>query len=238
MAISVVDPVISWYGSGCESGSSDLYLCQTDPDADPGVTKTYGLYGYGSGSGTLVKSQKKSRNSRNQSFSYYFCLTMEGSGAGAGFVLLTNGSGSGSGRPKNIRIRVHNTWMKSGDCEDLMCVQDGCVEPLPRYHRPEVTLGEIWRCLRPSRSGRRIDTKNRGYDITVTSIAIYGPMIYTAPYVMLLMRANPLRGEVGGGWALEIKPFLGPVKCMGLKVGSGSSGIIHPGIIHKGPQHW
>jgi hypothetical protein len=29
-------------------------------------------------------------------------------------------------------------------------------------------------------------------------------MIYTAPYVMLLMRANPLRGQVGGGWALEI----------------------------------
>jgi hypothetical protein len=27
-------------------------------------------------------------------------------------------------------------------------------------------------------------------------IAIYGPMLYTAPYVMLLMRANPLRGQV------------------------------------------
>ncbi len=32
-------------------------------------------------------------------------------------------------------------------------------------------------------------------------LAIYGPMIYTAPYAMLLMRANPLRGQVGGGWA-------------------------------------
>jgi len=29
---------------------------------------------------------------------------------------------------------------------------------------------------------------------------------------MLLMRANPLRGQVGGGWALEIETFLGPVK--------------------------
>jgi hypothetical protein len=43
-------------------------------------------------------------------------------------------------------------------------------------------------------------------------LAIYGPMIYTAPYVMLLMRATPLRGQVGGGWALEIDTFLGPVK--------------------------
>jgi hypothetical protein len=32
------------------------------------------------------------------------------------------------------------------------------------------------------------------------------------PYVMLWMRENPLRGQVGGGWALEIQPFLGPVK--------------------------
>jgi hypothetical protein len=44
-------------------------------------------------------------------------------------------------------------------------------------------------------------------------IAIYGPMIFTAPYVMLLMMANPLRGQVGGGWALEIETsFLDPVK--------------------------
>ncbi len=26
------------------------------------------------------------------------------------------------------------------------------------------------------------------------------------------MQANPLRGQVGGGWALEIETFLGPVK--------------------------
>jgi hypothetical protein len=37
-------------------------------------------------------------------------------------------------------------------------------------------------------------------------------MIYTAPCVMFLMRADPLRGQVGGSWALEIESFLGPVK--------------------------
>jgi hypothetical protein len=26
---------------------------------------------------------------------------------------------------------------------------------------------------------------------------------FTAPYLMFLMRADPLRGQVGGGWALE-----------------------------------
>ncbi len=38
----------------------------------------------------------------------------------------------------------------------------------------------------------------------------YGSLIYTALYVMLLMRANQLLGQVGGGWALEISTFLGP----------------------------
>jgi hypothetical protein len=45
--------VTFWYGSGCGSGSSDPYLCPTDPEADPGGPKTDG-----SGSGTLVKSHK------------------------------------------------------------------------------------------------------------------------------------------------------------------------------------
>ncbi len=35
---------------------------------------------------------------------------------------------------------------------------------------------------------------------------------YTATCVMFMMRADPLGGQVGGGWALEIKSFLGPVK--------------------------
>ncbi len=37
-------------------------------------------------------------------------------------------------------------------------------------------------------------------------------MIYTAPCIMFRMRAYPLRGEVGEGWALEFSNFLGPVK--------------------------
>jgi hypothetical protein len=38
----------------------------------------------------------------------------------------------------------------------------------------------------------------------------YEPLIDTALYVMLLMQANPLLGQVGGGWALEISTFSGP----------------------------
>ncbi len=37
-------------------------------------------------------------------------------------------------------------------------------------------------------------------------------MIYTASCTMVWMRAYPLLGEVGGGWALEFSSFLGPVK--------------------------
>ncbi len=37
-------------------------------------------------------------------------------------------------------------------------------------------------------------------------------MIYTAPCIMFWMRAYPLRGEMGGGWALEFSSFLVPVK--------------------------
>ncbi len=43
-------------------------------------------------------------------------------------------------------------------------------------------------------------------------LTIYAPMIYTEPYIMFWMRAYPLRGQVGRGWALEIESFLGPVK--------------------------
>ncbi len=73
---------------GC--GSSDLYLCLTDPDADPGGPKTYGSCG----SGTVVKCHKEVKNSRDQGFPYSFCLMIDGSGAGS--VLVTNGCGSGS----------------------------------------------------------------------------------------------------------------------------------------------
>jgi hypothetical protein len=44
------------------------------------------------------------------------------------------------------------------------------------------------------------------------TITIYAPVIYKAPCIMFWMRAYTLRGEVGGGWALEFPSFLGPVK--------------------------
>ncbi len=41
------------------------------------------------------------------------------------------------------------------------------------------------------------------------------PMIYTAPCIMFWMGAYTLRGEVGGGWALEMENFWGHVKWHG-----------------------
>jgi hypothetical protein len=39
-------------------------------------------------------------------------------------------------------------------------------------------------------------------------LTIYATMIYTAPCIMFWVRAYPLRGEVGGVWALEFSSFL------------------------------
>jgi hypothetical protein len=38
-----------------------------------------------------------------------------------------------------------------------------------------------------------------------TILAISGLMVYTTPFVMFLMRTDPLRGQMGGGWTLEIE---------------------------------
>jgi hypothetical protein len=46
-------------------------------------------------------------------------------------------------------------------------------------------------------------------------IAIYGPMIYTAPYILLLMRVNPLRRQVGGGFSPGNQDFFGPREMAG-----------------------
>ena len=43
-------------------------------------------------------------------------------------------------------------------------------------------------------------------------LTIYAPVIYTAQCILFWMGAYTLRGEVGGGWALEFPSFLGPVK--------------------------
>jgi hypothetical protein len=58
-------------------------------------------------------------------------------------------------------------------------------------------------------NGKNHQSTCKKYGIVLT---IYAPMIYTAPCIMLWMHAYPLRGEVGGGWALEFSCFLGPVK--------------------------
>ncbi len=47
---------------------------------------------------------------------------------------------------------------------------------------------------------------------TGTELTIYAPVFYIAPCIMFWMGAYTLRGEVGGGWALEFPSFLGPVK--------------------------
>jgi hypothetical protein len=63
--------------------------------------------------------------------------------------------------------------------------------------------------------GGNAKEENNGYAVFISYLwpyDLYGPMIYMAPYIMPLMRENPLRGQVGVGWALEIKTFLGPVK--------------------------
>jgi hypothetical protein len=42
----------------------------------------------------------------------------------------------------------------------------------------------------------------------------YRPLIDMALHVMLFMWANPLLGQVGGGWVLEILIFWGPKKTL------------------------
>jgi hypothetical protein len=63
-------------------------------------------------------------------------------------------------------------------------------------------------------NGRRFIGQRRVLADVLWLVTIYAPMIYTrtAPCIMFWMRAYPLRGEVGGGWALEFSSFLGPVK--------------------------
>jgi hypothetical protein len=58
-------------------------------------------------------------------------------------------------------------------------------------------------------SQHTLQNKERRPQNTETHVhkTTYGPLIDTALYIMLLMRANPLLGQVGGGWALEIRLF-------------------------------
>jgi hypothetical protein len=64
--------------------------------------------------------------------------------------------------------------------------------------------------------GNVLDTEVLGLpdpdpSITKHKLTIYAPMIYTAPCVIVLMRADTVCGEVGGGGlALEIESFWAP----------------------------
>jgi hypothetical protein len=51
--------------------------------------------------------------------------------------------------------------------------------------------------LTPSFVHAPVDLSKENAPLIQDVVAIYGPMIYMAPDVMLLMRANPLRGEEG-----------------------------------------
>ncbi len=46
------------------------------------------------------------------------------------------------------------------------------------------------------------------------NLTIYAPTIYTAPCIKFLMRADPLRGEVGGGGEVGAgnREFFGPLE--------------------------
>jgi hypothetical protein len=71
-------------------------------------------------------------------------------------------------------------------------------------HTTNNASGDMSALRAPPISGISTDIAQRSVSLfsciaTVTTIAIYGPMIYKALYIMLLMRANPLRGQEGGG---------------------------------------
>jgi hypothetical protein len=83
-----------WYGSGCGSGSSDPYLCLTDPNADLGGPRTYGSYG----SGTQVKSHNEVTKQKKSRFFLLFLLD-EGRIRIRIPLFVNNGSGCGSGIP-------------------------------------------------------------------------------------------------------------------------------------------
>ncbi len=69
--------------------------------------------------------------------------------------------------------------------------------PFKKTFRIGMCLGDDWPCVVGA------------YWLILT---IYAPVIYTRPCIMFWRRGYTLRGEVGGGWALEFPSFLGPVK--------------------------
>ncbi len=92
------------------------------------------------------------------------------------------------------------------ECTSIVCFYVPPEACLTHYSYRCLGGGErdIVNSLRPAREG--------GGMVKEQSVTIYAPMIYTAPCVRYFKRAETLRGQVGGGWALEISSFLGLVK--------------------------
>jgi hypothetical protein len=62
------------------------------------------------------------------------------------------------------------------------------------------------------------------YSLLLISKTTYVPMIYTGLCMMLWMRAYPLLGEVGRGWALESRDF-GPQMARAYRLDAISQGL-------------
>jgi hypothetical protein len=100
----------------------------------------------------------------------------------------------------NSETNKVTSWRKAVlflKAENSFC---GCVNCKRQY-----TVKKVWRFPVPCR-----DVTNQS--LPGRELTSYAPMIYTAPCVMFLMRADTLRGQLGGCWALEMESFLGPVK--------------------------
>ena len=124
----------------------------------------------------------------------------------------------------------------------INCLVGKCPFPAPNGHHHErdinvfSILSTLWHCLcgppgpvfpakaafhgRPKKPAAptvkaATSWSCRGWPWGEAVLTIYAPMIYTAPCIMFCMRAYPLRGHVGGSWALEFESLLGPVKWHG-----------------------
>ncbi len=108
----------------------------------------------------------------------------------------------------------------------INCLLQLMKEAFLRHHGTSLMCANLmWRFLQQSALWKCICFVNRKlkliYKIGLarTSFLVstlfhfnYLPKMYTVPCVMFLMRADPLRAQVGGGWPWKSKSFLGPVK--------------------------
>jgi hypothetical protein len=105
-----------------------------------------------------------------------------------------------------MRIRTHNTAKAI-----RFFVKRAKIKPFSfRVAPPPPPPPGPWPRL--SCSGRRVPGTALSHRpvLTTDMLAIYGHKIYMAPYVMFMMRANPLRGQVEGGLGPGNRDFFGP----------------------------